>query len=73
MEALKPEAAYFYPEGGDRGGVLFVNATESTQLIGLVEPFWLSLGATVEVTPVMSGEDLMNGMQAIPGIVSRYS
>ena len=32
MEDLKPEAAYFYPVDGDRGGVLFVNANDPSEL-----------------------------------------
>ena len=72
MEDLKPEAAYFYAVDGDRGGVLFVNATDSSEIVSIVEPFWFGLNAKVEVTPVMSAEDLTKGLAGIPGIVSRY-
>lgn len=72
MQDLKPEAAYFYPEAGDRGGVLFVNAKDSSELVSLVEPFWFGLKAKVSITPVMSAEDLMKGMAGIPAIAARY-
>ena len=29
MEDLKPEAAYFFPENGQRGGLLVVNMNDS--------------------------------------------
>ena len=32
-EELKPEAAYFFPQGGDRGGLLVVNITSSSQIV----------------------------------------
>ena len=72
MQDLKPEAAYFYPEGGDRGGVLFVHASNSSDMASLLEPLWLGLNAKVKITPVMAGEDLMKGMAAIPAIAQRY-
>jgi len=72
MADLKPEAAYFYPEGGDRGGVLFVNANDSSDVVRLAEPFWFGLNATVKMTPVMSADDLMKGMADISKIASRY-
>ena len=72
MADLKPEAAYFYPEGGERGGVMFVNANDSSDVVKLAEPFWFGLNADVTMTPVMSADDLMKGMADIPKIASRY-
>lgn len=72
LHDLKPEAAYFYPEGGDRGGVFFVQCDASADFVKLVEPLWFGLNAKVTATPVMSGEDLMKGMASLPAIASRY-
>lgn len=73
MEDLKPEAAYFFPENGQRSGLLVVNMTDSSDLAKAVEPFWHGLQADVSVTPVMNGEDLGKGLSSIGGIVKRYA
>ncbi|MSQ23937.1 MAG: hypothetical protein EXR58_05240 [Chloroflexi bacterium] len=72
MEDLKPEAAYFYPEGGDRAGMMVVDMKESSQLAEIAEPFFMGLNATVEMTPVMTAEDLQKGMANMQRIVDKY-
>lgn len=73
MEDLKPEAAYFFPENGQRGGLMVVNMTDSSDLAKMLEPIWFGIHADVSVTPVMNGEDLQKGLGAIGGIVKRYT
>jgi hypothetical protein len=73
LEDLKPEAAYFYPENGQRGGLLVVNMTDSSDVFKMLEPIWLGIKADVTVTPVMNGEDLQKGLSGIAGIVKRYA
>jgi len=73
MEDLKPEAAYFYPVDGQRGGLMVVNVNDSSDLAKFGEPFWLGLQADISVTPVMNGEDLQKGLSGIPAMVKRYS
>jgi hypothetical protein len=73
IEDLKPEAVYLYPEGGQRGGIMVVDLAESSQLAGIAEPFWFGLHATVEITPVMSGEDLQKALTGIETIAQRYA
>ena len=62
MSKLKPEAAYFTPTGGTRGGMLFLDVAEPSQIIETVEPFFLNLNAAVELVPVMNGDDLRKGL-----------
>lgn len=69
---LKPEAAYFYPVGGQRGGHFIVNLKDSSEIAGLAERFWFSLRANVEVTPVMSPEDLQRGLSGMGAIVQKF-
>ena len=38
MKELQPEAAYFYPEGGRRGGMLIVNFNDSADVLRKAEP-----------------------------------
>jgi len=60
---LQPEAAYFCPLDGKRGGYLVVNMEEESELVTKLEPLWLELGATIETFPVMSADDLRAGLQ----------
>ena len=62
-EALEPEAMYFFPEDGRRTGLFVFEMEGSWQLPAIVEPMFQELGASVLVTPVMTGEDLERGMK----------
>src|SRR5258707_7208652 len=63
MEALKPEAAYFFPdENGRRSAIMVFDMKESWQLVKTVEPLFQELGASIHLTPVMNGEDLQRGL-----------
>ena len=62
---LQPEAAYFCPLDGKRGGYLVCNMEEESELVTKLEPFWLQLGATVETFPVMNADDLRGGLQSL--------
>jgi len=65
MTQLKPEAAYFTPTDGKRGGIVFFNLTEPSQIIEVVEPLFLELNASTELTPVMTAEDVRKGLSKI--------
>ena len=73
MEELKPEAVYLYPEGGQRGGIMVFDMQRPEQVAEVGERFWFGLGADVEMTPVMTGEDLQKAMPVVEGIAKRYS
>jgi hypothetical protein len=62
---LQPEAAYFCPLDGKRGGYLVLNMDNESELVTKIEPFWLELGATVETFPVMNADDLRAGLQSL--------
>jgi hypothetical protein len=65
LENLQPEAAYFCPVDTARGGYLMVNMDDASQIVAVGEPFFMELGASVEIVPVMTGEDLRAGIQSI--------
>jgi hypothetical protein len=71
-QELKPEAAYFFPHGGERGGLIVVDMTASSQVVEVAERFFFGLNAKVEMMPVMALEDLEQGLSSIEGIVQRY-
>jgi hypothetical protein len=64
-QELKPEAAYFFPQGGERGGLLVVDMTASSQIVEIAERFFFGLNAKVEMVPVMALEDLEQGYPAL--------
>ncbi len=58
MEELKPEAAYFWPEGGERGGMIVFDMADSAQIPVIAEPLFMHLDVAVEFIPVMNADDL---------------
>jgi hypothetical protein len=65
MDRIKPEAAYFLPEAGQRCCVFVFDMRDSADLPTLAEPFFSELGAKVEVSPVMNPDDLQKGLAAL--------
>jgi hypothetical protein len=65
MSKLKPEAAYFSPLDGQRGGMIFFDLAEPSQIVEAVEPLFLNLNASTELVPVMNGDDLRKGLAKV--------
>lgn len=72
LEELKPEAAYFSTVDGCRGGYLVVNMDDASQIPAVAEPLFLAFGATIEIDPVMTSEDLANAIPAIEQAAQKY-
>ena len=62
---LKPEAAYFYAEDGERGGMMVFDMADPSQIPQIAEPLFLTVDAAVEFLPVMNAEDLRKAMEKI--------
>jgi hypothetical protein len=71
-EDLKPEAGYFYPTEGSRGGFFVVDMQESPQIAEIAERFFLGLNARVEMVPVMNADDLQKALSSIEATIHRY-
>ena len=67
MEQLKPEAAYFGPDGGQRTAFIVFEMDDPSQLPAISEPLFSEFHATVEVFPVMDRADLERGLSALGG------
>lgn len=65
FEAIQPEAAYFTTVDATRGGYLIINMDDASEIPAKVEPFFQELGASVELFPVMTQEDLRAGLQRL--------
>jgi hypothetical protein len=72
IEDLKPEAAYFAEIEGARGGYMVVNIDDSTQMPAVFEPLSLGLGATVQVHPVFTLDDMPRVMETLDQAVQKY-
>ena len=72
LEELQPEAAYFTPMEGARGGHLIVNMDDASQIPAITEPLFLGLGATVEFHPVFTLEDVPAITESIEQARQKY-
>ena len=72
LEDLKPEAAYFTEMGGKRTGIIIVNIDDPSEIPAVAEPFFLALGADVEIHPAMIPEDLMKAGPAIAAAAAKF-
>jgi hypothetical protein len=71
MERLKPEAAYFTAVDGCRGGFIVFDLQHPSDIPSICEPFFLELNAKVELTPVMTAEDVQKGVEKAFATTSR--
>jgi len=65
LQQLEPEAAYFLAEDGKRGGMVFFDMADPSQIPQIAEPLFLRLNAAVEFVPVMNPDDLRKALAAV--------
>jgi hypothetical protein len=64
MSKIKPEAAYFVAEHGQRCAMMFFDMNDASDIPGIVEPLFAGLNARVQLLPVMNAEDLKKGLDS---------
>lgn len=65
MDQLKPEAAYFMAENGQRAGMLVFDMSDPAQIPQIAEQLFLNLDAEVEFKPVMNADDLKRALEQV--------
>lgn len=65
LEELAPEAAYFWPENGERAGMMIFDKAYPTQIPEIAEPLFENVDAAVEFMPVMNADDLKQALGKI--------
>jgi hypothetical protein len=66
MQALKPEAAYFFANDGMRSGMMVFDMQDSSQIPHVAEPLFQAFNANVEILPVMNADDLNKALSSLP-------
>jgi hypothetical protein len=72
LSDLKPEAAYFMDEHGQRSGLIFFDLKDPSQIPAVAEPWFLAFDAHVEIHPAMNLEDLRKAGPGIESAVKKY-
>src|SRR5260370_24707479 len=72
VDDLKPEAAYFSEDNGERTGYIFFDMKESSQLPAIAEPWFLAFNAKLTVRPSMNSKDLADAGSGIEKAAKGY-
>ena len=73
LEDLKPESVYFTSVDGCRGGYIFLNMDDASQIPSVAEPWFLAFNASIDILPVMLPEDLGKATGSIQAAADQYS
>ena len=71
IEKIKPEASYFTAIDGCRSCLMVFDLKDSSEIPVIAEPFFLSLNAKVDFSPVMNADDLKKGLETIQSMQNK--
>ena len=72
LDEIKPEAAYFTEDNGERSGYIFFDMKDSSQVPAVAEPWFLAFNARLTVRPAMTPQDLATAGPSIKRAVKAY-
>jgi len=73
LAELKPEAAYFAADNGERTAYIFFDLADSSGIPAAAEPWFHALNARLTFQPVMNSEDLGRATPGIEAAVRKYA
>lgn len=73
LEGMKPEAAYFAEEDGQRTGYIFFDMQHQSELPKIAEPWFLAFNADLTVRPAMKPEDLEAAGPSFADAIQKYA
>jgi hypothetical protein len=73
LQDLKPECAYFGDIDGKRAGFIVIDIEGPHKIPSIAEPWFLALNATIQLTPVMTPEDLQKAGADIERAAKKYA
>ncbi len=73
LAELKPEAAYFTDNNGQRTGFIVYDGKDASPIPAIAEPWFLAFNASLEIHPVMVPADLAKAGAAIEKAVKTYA
>ncbi len=59
VEKVKPEAAYFHLDDGQRAGTIVFEASDHPQMAAISEPLFAKLDAMIDIQPAISLNELL--------------
>ena len=65
MGKTKPEAAHFLAEKGQRGGMLFFDLKEPSDIPRIADVLFKGADAALEFVPVMNADDLKKALSSL--------
>ncbi len=68
LSFVKPEAAYFTALNGKRTALVVFDLKDPSMIPQIAEPFFSIFGAEIEFCPVMNRDELIKGLQSVPGV-----
>lgn len=72
LEDIKPESVYFLVEEGHRAMVAVVDIADPAKIPAVLEPIFLGLGATVQVTPCFNLQDMERAAPDLQQAARKY-
>jgi hypothetical protein len=69
---LKPEAAYFFDDDGQRAGSVVFDMKDPSQIPAIAEPWFLALNAKISLRPVMTPQDLAKAGPSFAKVVKQH-
>jgi hypothetical protein len=63
MQEMQPEAVYFTAQDGKRTGFIVFDLKEPSDIPAIAEPFFMSVNASVDMSPVMTPDDVRAGLE----------